>query len=547
MDGLSSDIKDILLKGDYVTQEDIKKATDYAATHHATVLEYLLEQGIITKALLGQAYAEFYNLPFVDLAINPPSKDHVLKIPQEVADKYHVVVAKQDEDGMVIATDNPAQEGLNESLKKLFPKTKFSIAFAVTEDILENFIHYQQSLEARFIKIITDQKKVAPEILEEILKDALFYRVSDVHFEPREERVFTRFRIDGVMHEVGSFPKIFYENVLNRVKVQAQMKIDDHFSAQDGAIRFVHDGSIIDARVSIVPTLNGEKVVMRLLSEYLRTLNLAELGLNEKDYSIITNTVKKPFGMILVTGPTGSGKTTTLYGLLKLLSQPEVNIMTIEDPVEYKVVTINQIQVNNSTNLSFAKGLRSIVRQDPDIILVGEIRDRETAEVGINAALTGHLLLSSFHANDAAAAIPRLLDMGVEPYLAASTLELIAAQRLLRRICDNCRYSVSVSLAEISKLMPNAKAYFSRVNTLYAGKGCQACNFTGFKGRVAIFELIQMTQSMRELIVKIPSAEEVWLLAKKQGARSLFEDGMEKVKSGISTIAELLRVAPPMD
>lgn len=539
-------IPEILLKGDYISSEDYKKATDYALNNHATVVEYLLEQGILTNTLIGQAIAEYYGVPYTDLSNFALTKEQVLKIPEKIAKTYKLLLVKESPKELVVTTDNPKQKNLVTILKGIFPKEKVTLTFSFAEKIEENFVLYEQSLEARFIKIITEQKKVAPEILQEIIKDALFYRASDIHFEPREDKVFTRFRIDGVMHEVGTFPKSFYENVLNRIKVQAQIKIDDHFSAQDGAIRFVHNNSVVDSRVSIVPTLNGEKIVMRLLTEYLHSLNLADLGLNETNLKIITEAANKPFGMILVTGPTGSGKTTTLYALLKLLNQPEVNIMTIEDPVEYKELSINQIQVNSGTNLSFAKGLRSIVRQDPDVILVGEIRDRETAEVAINAALTGHLLFSTFHANDASTAIPRLLNMGVEPYLASSTLELIVSQRLLRRICDSCRYSTAVSLTELSKFMPNAKSYFSKSNLLYAGKGCQSCHFTGYKGRVAIFEMIPITQKMRELITTVPSAQEVWKLAKQQGAKTMFEDGLEKVKNGQSTITELLRVAPPI-
>lgn len=539
------DIKDILLKNGYVTKQDIEQAVKYSLSHDSTVVEYLFSQGIITKTLLGQALAEFFGVPFADLISNPPLKEVVLKIPKDTAVGLHLILISDKNGALEVTTDNPNEVKIKPVLASLFPDQEYKISYSLTEDILQTLTFYEQSLEARFVKIITEDKKVAPSILDEIIKDALFYRASDVHFEPRQDKVFTRFRIDGVLKEVGSFPKIFYENVLNRIKVQANIKIDDHFSAQDGAIRFLNQKYPVDARVSIVPTLNGEKVVMRLLSEHMKTLNLSDLGMNEKNYDLLLNTTKKPFGMILVTGPTGSGKTTTLYGLLNVLNQPEVNTMTIEDPIEYRVPTINQIQVNSATNLTFAKGLRSIVRQDPDIILVGEVRDKETAEVAINAALTGHLLLSSFHANDSASAIPRLLDMGVEPYLAASTLEIIIAQRLLRRICGSCKYSIEVPMQELKKVLQKPEIYFPENNTLYAGKGCSACNFTGFKGRVAIFEIIKITQNMKDLIVSIPSAEEVWRLARKEGSQTLFEDGIEKVKSGLSTISELIRVAPP--
>jgi len=271
---------------------------------------------------------------------------------------------------------------------------------------------------------------------------------------------------------------------------------------------------------------------------------LSDLGLLPADKETITQAAHKPFGMILVVGPTGSGKTTTLYSLLKTLNSPEVNVTTIEDPVEYKLAGTNQIQVNTKTGLTFAKGLRSIVRQDPDVILVGEIRDEETAEISVNAALTGHLLLSSFHANDASTAIPRLLDMAVEPFLLASTLELIIAQRLVRKICESCRVSIPTPT---NKLPENVKSFFSGdAVTLYKGKGCTACNHTGYKGRTAIFEFIQISPELKNIVLQNPSSQQVWEVARKMGSESLFGDGLRKVKSGVTTLDELMRVAPPI-
>lgn len=387
---------------------------------------------------------------------------------------------------------------------------------------------------------------MAPEIIEEILTDAVSFRTSDIHFEPQEKEVIVRFRIDGVLHEAGRIPKEYYENIVNRLKVQARLRIDEHYAAQDGAIRFVRDGHLIDARLSLIPTLDGEKIVLRLLADYMRSFALSDLGLLGDGQKLLEVSAKKPFGMILVTGPTGSGKTTTLYAVLRTLNNPEVNITTIEDPVEFKIPGINQIQVNQQTNLTFAKGLRSIVRQDPDIILVGEVRDQETAEIAVNAALTGHLLLSTFHANDASTAIPRLIDMGIEPFLLSSTLELIIAQRLVRRICESCRYSISVKTISLEKILPKAKKYFSKESiTLYKGKGCPKCSGTGYKGRIGIFEFINMNPELQELILKNPSSQQIWEVSEKNGAISLFEDGLEKVKNGLTTLDELLRVANP--
>lgn len=424
---------------------------------------------------------------------------------------------------------------------------KISLAYALIEGIEASFVHYQKPLETRFSKIINNKGRVAPELLGEIFDDALAYHASDIHFEPQIKEVLVRFRVDGVLHEAGRIPKEYYENILNRIKVQSGLRIDEHFAAQDGSLRYEKNATFVDLRTSIVPTVEGEKVVLRVLSAYVQGFSLADIGLSEVHQRLLEQAAEKPFGMILVAGPTGSGKTTTLYALLKLVNSPDVNITTIEDPVEYRVVGLNQIQVNPQTNLTFSKGLRSIVRQDPDIILVGEIRDEETAEISVNAALTGHLLYSTFHANDAATAIPRLLDMGIEPFLLASTLEVIVAQRLVRKICDHCKHSVTKPLSDFNtpQLKPIATYFEGKSVNLYEGKKCDACGNTGYKGRTAIFEFIQITQEMQNLILKSPSTKEIWQLARKEGSKTLFEDGIDKVKAGITTLEELLRVAEP--
>ena len=541
------DIAEILLKGNYVSDEDIKKAQNFAKAGHTSVEEYLLGHGVITQNLLGQAIAEYYKVPYADLAAKPPSKEYVLKIPKELAINNHLVLFDENETHATIATDNVSSALKTQTtLQQYFPNKKISFAYATSSQIESAFIHYRKPLETRFTAIIATQTKVAPEIIEEIVSDALTFKASDIHFEPQATTVMVRFRIDGILHEAGRIPKEIYENILNRIKVQARMRIDEHFAAQDGAIRFPKDGGFVDMRVSLIPTLDGETIVIRLLAEYVKGFTFADLGVSQKDQEILLRAAKKPFGMILVTGPTGSGKSTTLYSLIKVLNNPSVNITTIEDPVEYKILGINQIQVNAQTDLTFAKGLRSIVRQDPDIMLVGEIRDLETAEIAVNAALTGHLLFSTFHANDAATAIPRLLDMGIEPFMMASSLELVIAQRLVRKICAQCRVSFTTSLSEIEKIVPNAKRFFPK-NTvsLYKGKGCDNCGNTGFKGRTAIYELILIEEEMRDLILKNPSTQEIQALATKNGSRSLFEDGLDKVNTGVTTINELLRVALP--
>ena len=311
-------------------------------------------------------------------------------------------------------------------------------------------------------------------------------------------------------------------------------------------MQFVKGTVKIDLRTSIIPTIEGEKVVMRVLSSYVKGLGLEDIGFSKENQRMMIEAANKPFGMIIVTGPTGSGKSTTLYSLLKILNEEDVNITTIEDPVEYKMKGLNQIQVNSFANLTFAKGLRSIVRQDPDIILVGEIRDEETAEIAVNAALTGHLLFSTFHTNDAATTVPRLLNMKIQPYLLASTLELIIAQRLVRKICSKCKYSVDMASADICHEHPGFEQFFPEQRlTLFAGKGCHSCGGSGYKGQCAIFEFIQNTPALQDLITTSPSTQEIWDLARKEGTKTLFEDGIDKVKNGVTTLDELLRVAEP--
>lgn len=550
-------IREILIKGNYVTEEDIKKFEDFGKSHHVSFIEYLLQENLITKDLLGQAIAESFKVPYVDLNSTAITLEQVQKIPEEIAKKYRVVIFSEEKNKVVVTTDDPQDKNLLPELEKLLAGKKISIAYSLSEDIDAAFVHYQKPLETRFSKIIESKGRVAPELLEEIFDDATVFHASDIHFEPFLKDVLVRFRVDGVLHEAGRIPKEFYENILNRIKVQSGMRIDEHFAAQDGSLRYVpssaeasagkKNNTTVDMRTSIVPTIEGEKVVLRVLSAYVQGFSLGDLGLSSAHQEFLEQAAKKPFGMILVTGPTGSGKTTTLYALLKIVNSPDVNITTIEDPVECKVIGVNQIQVNPQTNLTFAKGLRSIVRQDPDIILVGEIRDNETAEIAINAALTGHLLYSTFHANDAATAIPRLLDMGIEPFLLTSTLEVIVAQRLVRKICDHCRHGVTKKSNNFNTMrFKSVVSYFSNKSiTFYQGKGCDLCGHTGYKGRTAIFEFIRITPEMQNLILHSPSTREIWELARKEGSKTLFEDGIEKVKTGVTTLEELLRVAEP--
>lgn len=537
-------IKAILLKGNFISEAD-SKAAEASAHDTAGYVEYLIREQLLTKSLLGQAIAESYGVPFADLDIHPITKEHAARIPETVARTTRTVFVKESDTVAAIASDAPDKVD-QAALKPYFKGKKIKLAYALPEYIDASFTNYVQPLATRFSQIIQSGQRIAPEMVDQILHDALSFKASDIHFEPQHDSVVVRFRVDGSLREAGTLPKQYYENILNRIKVESGMRIDEHLAAQDGSIQRHTEQYSTDLRVSLVPTVQGEKVVMRVLSSYVQSFGLSDIGLSDNDRKRIEAAVNKPFGMILTVGPTGSGKTTTLYALLKLLNKPNVNVTTIEDPVEYKMPGINQIQVREQSNMTFAKGLRAIVRQDPDIILVGEIRDAETAEIGVNAALTGHLLLSTFHANDAATAIPRLADMGIEPFLLASTLELVIAQRLVRRICDNCRYSVSAADAMSALLVkPEGLSEAFGHSTVYEGKGCNVCNGTGYNGRIALFEFIQITPEMQELMLTGPSNRQIEQLAHKQGMQPMFYDGVQKVKSGQTTIAEILRVVEP--
>ncbi len=538
-------LKDILLSGGYATKEDIETAEKEAGKTDTSPIGRLIGQGLLSEDILGQAIAEHLGVPYFDLNSNPPSDDDLRKLPDELSHGRRALVVKDAEDEVTVASDDPARAGLSDELAGPFPGKKVVIAFSLPDDISETLLRLRKPLETRFSKILESGKRVAPDIIDEIVSDALSYHASDIHFEPRAEGVLVRFRVDGVLQQAGRIPREYYENILNRIKVQSRLRIDEHFAAQDGSLRFERDGRSVDLRTSVVPTVDGEKVVLRVLAAYVQGFSLSGLGLSEKDQKSVEESAGKPFGMLLAVGPTGSGKTTTLYALLKMLNTLDTNITTIEDPVEYRVQGVNQIQVNAQTNLTFAKGLRSIVRQDPDVILVGEIRDEETAEIAVNAALTGHLLLSTFHANDAATAIPRLLDMGIEPFLLSSTLDVVLAQRLVRKICEHCRHSVPFSPKTCSAPATAEKYLGKKERTLYEGKGCSACAGTGFFGRTAIFEVIRVTPALQDLILERPSTREIWKLARKEGSTTLFEDGIEKVAAGVTTFAELLRVAEP--
>lgn len=532
-------IKAILIRENYITQEDSLLAEEHANDGESYVAS-LIDNQLLSKPLLGQALAESFNLPFADLQQVPPQKELISEIPEEFARENRVMIVEATDRSISIATDSPNELNLR-ALKKRFKHKNILLAYTLPESVNTALRLYDKPLATKFSEIFSSAEKMAPEIVDVIIDNALSLHASDIHFEPQAQEVHIRFRVDGALRHMATIPRRYYENILNRIKVESGMRIDEHFSSQDGAIQRQFEETPIALRISLIPTVHGEKVVMRILGSYAQSYSLLEIGLEEEQQKALEAYSRKPFGMILAVGPTGSGKTTTLYSIVKLLNAPDINITSIEDPVEYQIDGINQIQVKEHSNLTFAKGLRSIVRQDPDVILVGEIRDRETAEISVNAALTGHLLLSTFHANNASTAIPRLVDMGIEPFLLASTLEVVVAQRLVRKLCMSCRFGTPVSEIK-SELPPKIVKHFKNVKLIYRSKGCAACSQTGYVGRTALFEFIDVTPAIQELIIANSTARAIQAQAQKQGNRSMFEDGISKVIHGQTSIEEVMRV-----
>jgi len=367
-------------------------------------------------------------------------------------------------------------------------------------------------------------------------------KASDIHIDPQQKIVRLRLRIDGVLQDETPLPKTIHAEVISRIKILAGLRTDEHQVPQDGRFRLQLESGPIDIRVSIVPTYWGENAVMRLLSNQDETFTLESLGFSALDQAKILRAIRNPYGMILATGPTGSGKTTTLYTLIKMLNTPNTGIITIEDPIEYAIEGINQIGVNNKTGLTFANGLRSILRQDPNVIMVGEIRDGETAGLAVNTALTGHLVLSTIHTNDAATTLPRLIDLKIEPYLIASTINIAIGQRLVRKICGDCKEQIEITQQEMESLTDVVSPdILGSQTTFYKGKGCEKCNDTGYRGRVCINEVLVVDDAIREAIHRKATAAEIKHEAKKQKMTLMIEDGFLKAKAGVTTIEEILR------
>ena len=389
-----------------------------------------------------------------------------------------------------------------------------------------------------------DEGSSIVKLVDLLLEYAFLNRASDVHIDPESTKLAMRLRIDGVLRDAFVFPKELQPEIISRIKVLSGLRTDEHQMAQDGRFRAtIVDVGYVDVRVSIVPTYDGENAILRLLSERTKIVAIEDLDLNEKDLFRLQKAIRRPYGMILATGPTGSGKTATLYTVIRALNTKEVSILTIEDPIEYAIAGIDQIQVNTRTGLTFANGLRSILRQDPNIIMVGEIRDEETAGIAVNAALTGHLLLSTIHTNDAATAFPRLIDMKIEPFLITSTVNIVVGQRLVRRICPDCKIEMKITHTEFESLFSSLTLNVLKNNReFFKGKGCDQCNQSGYYGRLGIYEVLEIDDSIRDAIMQRKNASVIRSIAIKNGMTTMLEDGFKKAIEGKTTIEEILRV-----
>ncbi|TSD01958.1 MAG: Type II secretion system protein E [Parcubacteria group bacterium Athens0714_26] len=541
-------LKEILLQEGIINEDDFDRIVNEAKRKNHEVIDELISRSIITQFFLPR-----------------PIDEKILKLlPEEMAHQKRAIAFYKEADGaMAIAMMDPSDLGTIKFLEE-YLGSKIKVFLAREDDLNKGFALYGLQLSEDFKKIIenniteslrlgrkgedaaTEMPIVA--IVDNLVAYAYASRASDVHFEILEDTLLIRYRIDGVLREVIKISKEVHSAIVARVKLLSGLKIDEHYKPQDGRFRATIGSESLDIRVSIIPTYHGEKVEMRLLSAAQRPLSLQELGVLDDMAAIIQDNIKRSYGMVLVCGPTGSGKTTTLYSLLNILNRPEVNIVTVEDPIEYDIKYVNQTQINPQAGVTFANGLRSILRQDPNIILVGEIRDEETAGISVQAALTGHLVLSSLHTNDAATAIPRLMDMKVVPFLAAAVLNAIMAQRLVRKICSSCVYSLPLS-KELQSVIGDQLKQLGVYNPdklsklVYAGKGCAVCGGSGYRGRLGIYEILNITEEVRKLIVSADfSLDSLRVLARKQGTITMFEDGLRKAELGLTTIEEVLRV-----
>jgi len=582
-------LKAFLLDAGLVTTEEFAAALEKAEKTKQKVGDVLVSEGLITQEELIKLEAYILGIPFVNLEKEIIPSEVLKFIPEPIARSNNIVAFRKSGQNLEVAMLDPEDLRTIEFIKKTANLTILP-RLTTPESIKYILRQYQKTLEAEFGEIISreaqdlnrkvdgegllrsvkegkaveekeDLLKVAEElpvikIVDTLLKHAILQRASDIHIEPLEKEILVRYRIDGILHEAMTLPKQAGAGIVARIKVLSNLKLDEHRLPQDGRFKIETEDYKYSVRVSILPVFDGEKVVMRLLAESARTLTLEGLGLRGDALEKVQNNLRRPVGMILVTGPTGCGKTTTLYTMMEILNVPGVNISTVEDPIEYRMQRINQTQVNPKIGLTFANGLRTLLRQDPNVIMVGEIRDSETAGLAINAALTGHLVLSTLHTNDASGAIPRLIDMGVEPFLISSTVKVILAQRLVRRLLKE-KEGYTLSEAELKNLKKycdldkiievlrkekiiGPKDTFKDIK--YYRPRITKESPEGYSGRVGIYEVLEVTETIKDLIVKQATSDQIHTQAKKEGMITMIEDGFVKAAQGMTSLEEVLRV-----
>ena len=548
-----------LVEQNLITEEQLKEALAESEKSGEPLRKVLIRLGMVTEEDIISFYVEQMGIPRVDLSSYLIDPKIVGLIPEALSKKYQVIPLFKTKESLTVAMTDPLNVVAIDELKL---KTGLNIEATIAGevDIRQAINQYygvggsiEEVLKSIDIEALSVEEEDAAieklhEVAEEapiiklvnlIMMQAIRDRASDIHVEPEESSVKIRFRIDGILHDTSEIPKHLQAAIISRIKIMSDMNIALKRAPQDGRFGINLEGSKIDLRVSTFPTIHGENVVMRLLDATSILLGLGELGFSEENFNHFNKLIKQPNGIILVTGPTGSGKTTTLYSALNTINTPDKNIITIEDPVEYQLKGIRQSQINPKAGLTFANGLRSILRQDPDIVMVGEIRDKETAEIAIQAALTGHLVFSTLHTNDAPGALTRLIDMGIEPFLISSSVIGILAQRLVRKLCESCKKTFKPS----EKLLEDLGIPLPKVDlTFYKSEGCKVCKNTGYKGRIGIFELITVDDKIRDLVLTKTSSTVIKRAAEEAGMKTLREDGLIKILAGQTSIDEVIRV-----
>jgi len=579
-------LKNFLLESEIIAPPALDEAEGEAAAGKLKLGELLVKKGLLQEEQLRKSYAYLLGIPFVNLENQYVPKEILNIVPEPIARKHNIIAFEKEGRKIKVAMLDPEDLQTIDFIRK---QTQSKILPCLTSEksIHHVLTQYQKSLKAEFGDLISENVKFAAakqevqagrteekeedllkkqaqelpviKIVDVMLKHAILQQASDIHIEPEEKEVVIRYRIDGILHDVMFLPKQVLSAIIARIKVLSNLKLDEHRLPQDGRFKIETQDYKFSFRVSILPIMDGEKVVMRLLNESSKGLTMEQLGIRERALDALQRNIRRSHGMILVTGPTGSGKTTTLYTIMDILNSNQVNISTVEDPIEYRMPRINQTQVSPKIGLTFAAGLRALLRQDPDIIMVGEIRDDETMHIAINAAMTGHLVLSTLHTNSAAASIPRLLDMGAESFLLASTLNVVLAQRLVRKVCSNCQKPYRLSKEEVAELgkkvdpekllavMIKEKVVAENVKSwgeinLVKGAGCSQCSSTGFKGRLGIYELIEVDDTVRKLISEHRDADVIEKEVVEKGMLTMLQDGFIKAVQGITTIEEVLRV-----